>query len=206
MALDRVHLPAHSKYILIIELYLPGHGIQIPIICVSSAACFHQTHCGSAHRPKGALGVLLRPRSCSVRFVFDSSMYQDKQRLARGAFAQVFTCQAPSFCLDAPELAVKITDLPTAGDNSISQVMQALSSHVEPCKTLRNPAVPCKFLQNLQFPAGNPVQHCMYPNTTLQNVNLCRETTVCIVILCSLHNASSELHQRAMQRRCSNSA
>ncbi len=49
-------------------------------------------------------------------------MYEDKQRIARGAFAQVFTCQAPKFCADTPDLAVKITDLPTAGDNPVSQV------------------------------------------------------------------------------------
>lgn len=49
-------------------------------------------------------------------------MYEDKQRIARGAFAQVFTCQPPKFCADAPDLAVKITDLPTAGDNPVSQV------------------------------------------------------------------------------------
>ena len=56
-------------------------------------------------------------------------MYQDLQRIARGAFAQVFTCQAPSFCMDAPELAVKLTDLPTtAGDNSMSQVL-AFANH-----------------------------------------------------------------------------
>ena len=56
------------------------------------------------------------------RFLFDRSMYHDRQRIARGAFAQVFTCHAPSFCLDAPELVVKVTDLPNAADNSISQV------------------------------------------------------------------------------------
>jgi len=49
-------------------------------------------------------------------------MYQDRQRIARGAFAQVFTCHAPKFCADAPELALKVTDLPTAGDNPVSQV------------------------------------------------------------------------------------
>lgn len=50
-------------------------------------------------------------------------MYQDMRRIARGAFAQVFTCQAPSFCMDPPELAVKLTDLPSvAGDNSMGQV------------------------------------------------------------------------------------
>ena len=56
------------------------------------------------------------------RFLFDSSMYQDKQRIARGAFAQVFTCHAPNFCLGAPDLAVKITDLPIAGNSPFSQV------------------------------------------------------------------------------------
>ena len=75
-----------------------------------------------------APGVLLKSHPSSARFLFDSSMYQDKQRIARGAYAHVFTCQAPSFCRDAPELAVKVTDLPTAGDDSISQVSQALPS------------------------------------------------------------------------------
>lgn len=75
-----------------------------------------------------APGVLLKSHPSSARFLFDSSVYQDKQRIARGAYAHVFTCQAPSFCRDAPELAVKVTDLPTAGDDSISQVSQALPS------------------------------------------------------------------------------
>lgn len=63
----------------------------------------------------------------AARFLFDRSMYQDMQRTARGAFAQVFTCHAPSFCMGATELAVKLTDLPTtAGDNSMSQVRNIL--------------------------------------------------------------------------------
>ena len=49
-------------------------------------------------------------------------MYEDKQRIARGAFAHVFTCQPPKICADNPDLAVKVTDLPTAGDNPVSQV------------------------------------------------------------------------------------
>ena len=89
----------------------------------------------------GALGVLLKGQFCSGRFLFDSSMYQDKQRIARGAYAHVFTCQAPSFCRDAPDLAVKVTDLPSAGDDSISQVTQALpSSPAKPWELLQNPA------------------------------------------------------------------
>ena len=51
-------------------------------------------------------------------------MYQDRQRIARGAFAQVFICRLPKFCGDALNIAVKVTDLPTAGDNPISQVRQ----------------------------------------------------------------------------------
>ena len=70
-------------------------------------------------------------------------MYQDKQRIARGAFAQVFTCQAPSFCLDVPELAVKVTDLPTAGDTSLSQV------HATLLQTLPSPATPCSTRKTL---------------------------------------------------------
>ena len=49
-------------------------------------------------------------------------MYQDSQRIARGAFAQEFTSNAPTFCPDAPDLAVKATDLPSVGNNAISQV------------------------------------------------------------------------------------
>lgn len=61
-------------------------------------------------------------RHATCRFLFDKSIYQDRQRVARGAYAQVFTCQAPWCCVAAPKLALKVTDLPTAGDNPISQV------------------------------------------------------------------------------------
>lgn len=61
-------------------------------------------------------------RHATCRFLFDKSIYQDRQRVARGAYAHVFTCQAPWCGVDAPELALKVTDLPTAGDNLISQV------------------------------------------------------------------------------------
>ena len=55
-------------------------------------------------------------------------MYEDKQRIARGAFAHVFTCQPPKICADNPDLAVKVTDLPTAGDNPVSQVCVCMTS------------------------------------------------------------------------------
>ena len=71
---------------------------------------------------------LTEASSAMRRFLFDRSMYRDRQRIARGAFAQVFTCHAPSFCLDTPELAVKVTDLPAAADSSISQVNMPANS------------------------------------------------------------------------------
>ncbi|KAL0052786.1 hypothetical protein WJX82_007726 [Trebouxia sp. C0006] len=123
---------------LIVELLLTSKGQLDPLYCNSqdpsaqqpvSVLQQHLSWAGNAsmsgpllHWAKTIGPPAIRLLRLTCRFLFDKSMYEDKQRIARGAFAQVFTCRPPKFCADTPDLAFKITDLPTAGDNPISQM------------------------------------------------------------------------------------
>ncbi|KAL0020662.1 hypothetical protein WJX79_004334 [Trebouxia sp. C0005] len=137
---------------LIVELLLTSKGQLDPLYCSSqdpsaqqpvSVLQQHLSWAGNAsmsgpllHWAKAIGPPAIRLLRLTCRFLFDKSMYEDKQRIARGAFAQVFTCRTPKYCADTPDLAVKITDLPTAGDNPVSQmtafkeiaIMQRLSN------------------------------------------------------------------------------
>ncbi|KAA6425220.1 MAG: dual specificity catalytic domain containing, partial [Trebouxia sp. A1-2] len=124
---------------LIVELLLTSKGQLDPLYCSSqdpsaqqpvSVLQQHLSWAGNAsmsgpllHWAKAIGPPAIRLLRLTCRFLFDKSMYEDKQRIARGAFAQVFTCRTPKYCADTPDLAVKITDLPTAGDNPVSQAV-----------------------------------------------------------------------------------
>ncbi|DBB02952.1 TPA: hypothetical protein ACH3X1_013548 [Trebouxia sp. C0004] len=137
---------------LVLELLLTSKGQLDPLYCNSqdpsaqqpvSVLQQHLSWAGNAsmsgpllHWAKTVGPPAIRLLRLTCRFLFDNIMYEDRQRIARGAFAQVFTCQPLKFCADMPHLAVKVTDLPTAGDNPVSQmtafkeiaIMERLSS------------------------------------------------------------------------------
>ena len=46
------------------------------------------------------------------RSLFDSSLYQQRKRLARGAYANVFKCSLPEYLGSQAEVALKMIDLP----------------------------------------------------------------------------------------------
>lgn len=56
------------------------------------------------------------------RYLFDDTLYRDRQSIGWGAFARVFKCQLPDFCQHEEPVALKVTDLSEVGEGHDSQV------------------------------------------------------------------------------------